>query len=61
MLLELQDYSHRNRKQAFLVAIFCFIYNYKPERPSRLIEIRVLLPDRHCSKTGTVFTGDLRR
>jgi len=25
--LELQDYSHKNRKQAFLVAIFCFIYN----------------------------------
>ncbi|ANI56209.1 hypothetical protein PDR5_44790 [Pseudomonas sp. DR 5-09] len=27
LLLELQDYSHKNRKQAFLVAIFCFIYN----------------------------------
>ncbi len=61
LLLELQDYSHKNRKQAFLVAIFCFIYNYKPGRLLQLIEIRFFARWRSIPIAGMVFTGDHRR
>jgi hypothetical protein len=40
--LELQDYSHKNRKQAFLMAIFCFIYNEQPVSPVQMFDIKPL-------------------
>ncbi|AHF66209.1 hypothetical protein PCH70_10560 [Pseudomonas cichorii JBC1] len=43
------------------MAIFCFIYNYKPERLLQLIEIRFFAPWRSIPIAGMVFTGDHRR